>query len=157
MAFCIFRTKPLDLTFAMDIVSKNVRSHIMAQIRSFDNKTTEKAFIQMLRRNSIKGWRRTSQLFGKPDFVFPSLHVAVFIDGCFWHNCPKHYRRPSSNVSYWQEKIARNQRRDKEVNRMLRKKGWRVIRVWEHEIKSDRYLARKLGLLIKLSNDNRTR
>lgn len=138
----------------MDVVSKNVRSRIMAQVRSFDNETTEKAFIQILKKNSIKGWRRNSQLFGKPDFVFPSLNVVIFIDGCFWHNCPKHYRRPSSNVSYWQEKIVRNQRRDRKVNRTLKKKGWTVIRVWEHDIKGGRYLSRKIGILKnKLSNN----
>jgi DNA mismatch endonuclease (patch repair protein) len=86
------------------------------------------------------------KLFGKPDFVFRALRLAVFVDGCFWHGCPKHGTRPANNARFWREKIARNQARDAEVNRALRKKGWRVLRVWEHELtrKNERRLLARL-------------
>jgi DNA mismatch endonuclease, patch repair protein len=66
------------------------------------------------------------------DIVFPRYHVAVFIDGCFWHSCPDHGTVPSTNRSYWQPKLARNLARDEEVNSGLGAAGWTVIRVWEH-------------------------
>lgn len=69
--------------------------------------------------------------------VFPGKGAAAFIDGCFWHACPKHCRMPSSNTEYWRKKISGNRRRDKKIARQLRRKGWRVIRVWEHEVRAD--------------------
>ena len=71
---------------------------------------------------------------GKPDIIFVRARVAVFVDGCFWHGCPKHCRRPSSNKPYWDAKIDRNIARDRRVSRELRALGWRVIRVWEHDV-----------------------
>lgn len=71
----------------------------------------------------------------KPDFVFPKLMMAVFVDGCFWHGCPQHATQPKTNARFWRDKIARNQARDRQANRLLRKLGWRVVRIWEHELK----------------------
>jgi DNA mismatch endonuclease (patch repair protein) len=70
----------------------------------------------------------------KPDFVFPKLKLAVFVDGCFWHGCPRHFIQPRGNAAFWRKKIAANRTRDRLVNRMLRSMGWRVLRVWEHEL-----------------------
>jgi DNA mismatch endonuclease (patch repair protein) len=67
------------------------------------------------------------------DIVFTRAKVAVFIDGCFWHGCPDHYRQPSTNITYWIAKVERNVRRDVEVDEILRAAGWTVVRVWEHE------------------------
>lgn len=67
------------------------------------------------------------------DLVFRSARVAVFVDGCYWHGCPEHYTPPSTNASYWSEKIARNRRRDKETDQRLAAEGWTVVRIWEHE------------------------
>lgn len=67
------------------------------------------------------------------DLVFPRAKVAVFVDGCFWHGCPLHYRQPGSNVEYWVSKVDRNVRRDQEVDSILRDAGWTVVRIWEHE------------------------
>ena len=72
---------------------------------------------------------------GRPDFAFPKAKVAVFTDGCFWHGCPRCYTRPKSNRKFWDAKVARNRERDREVSRGLRRKGWRVIRIWEHALK----------------------
>ena len=74
------------------------------------------------------------QLTVRPDFVFPKQRVAVFVDGCFWHGCPKHATQPKNNRAFWRKKLAGNQARDQLVNRMLRQAGWRVVRIWEHEL-----------------------
>ncbi|MBI1826410.1 MAG: DNA mismatch repair protein Vsr [Planctomycetes bacterium] len=73
-------------------------------------------------------------MFAKPDFVFPKLRLAVFVDGCFWHGCPKHFNMPVSNGEFWKRKLEANKRRDRLVNRTLRSRRWRVLRVWEHEL-----------------------
>jgi len=67
----------------------------------------------------------------KPDFVFRQVRLALFVDGCFWHGCPKHATKPVNNAAFWQKKLASNQTRDRLVNRALRRAGWRVIRIWE--------------------------
>lgn len=106
----------------------------MARIRSRGNKDTEVALARILRRHGLTGWRRNRPVFGKPDFIFPRIKVALFVDGCFWHRCPKHATWPKGNAAFWRKKFARNQARDKLVNRTLRQAGWRVLRIWEHEL-----------------------
>jgi len=132
----------------MDTVTRRERSQIMACVRSRGNKSTELCLISILRREKLKGWRRNSQLKGKPDLVFPREKVAIFIDGCFWHGCPKCYRRPSSRQDYWDPKVKRNTARDLEVSSLLKNLGWKVYRVWEHDLKHSP--ARVISGLIKL-------
>ena len=91
----------------------------------------------LLRRAKINGWRRHLPLPGKPDFAWPGLRVALFVDGCFWHGCSRCYRQPKSNVDFWQRKVAINQRRDRKVSRKLRARGWSVIRVRECSLKTE--------------------
>jgi DNA mismatch endonuclease (patch repair protein) len=69
----------------------------------------------------------------RADIVFGPARVAVFVDGCFWHGCPEHGTRPSSNSDFWRQKVDANQARDQDTDRRLRKAGWVVVRVWEHE------------------------
>lgn len=69
----------------------------------------------------------------RADIVFVRAKVAVFVDGCFWHCCPKHRTFPKANASWWSHKLRANRERDLDTNRKLRKAGWRVERVWEHE------------------------
>jgi DNA mismatch endonuclease (patch repair protein) len=71
---------------------------------------------------------------GRPDIVFPDRNLAVFIDGCFWHGCPKCYRRPHSRRKYWDNKVAKNKKRDKLQRIQLKKQGWKIFQIWEHEI-----------------------
>jgi len=68
----------------------------------------------------------------RPDIVFTKQKLAIFIDGCFWHNCPEHGKIPKSNVHYWKPKLMRNMERDKKNNLTLLKGGWNVLRIWEH-------------------------
>ena len=117
-----------------DVFTKAKRSVVMARIRGSGNKETELRLMAIFRANDIAGWRRHQPVFGKPDFVFPKKKLAVFVDGCFWHGCPKHGVKPKQNARFWREKIARNKARDRLVNRTLRARGWRVLRVWEHEL-----------------------
>ena len=77
------------------------------------------------------------RLPGTPDFAFTGQQVAVFVDGCFWHGCPRHYAVPRSNVTFWKKKLDRNMQRDQRVNGELVALGWAVVRVWEHEAKTD--------------------
>ncbi len=107
----------------------------MSRIRSRGNAATELRFIQLLKTAGITGWRRNQKVFGKPDFIFPKFKLAVFVDGCFWHGCPHCYGAPKSNRAFWKSKVCRNRERDRLVSRTLRSRGWRVLRIWEHELK----------------------
>lgn len=86
-----------------------------------------------------KGFRYVlgSRLPGKPDLVFPSRRIVVFVDGCFWHGCPVHMVTPQTNTEKWIDKISSNKARDRKVDIELSNIGWRVIRVWEHDVKSN--------------------
>jgi len=131
----------------MDVFSKTQRSAIMSRIRGCGNDATELALAKLFRRQHITGWRRHGPIFGRPDFVFPRLRLAVFVDGCFWHGCPKCYRRPGSNRGFWDGKLIRNRARDLLVTKTLRSNGWKVLRVWEHELKQPE------KLLVRLRSD----
>jgi len=106
----------------------------MSRIRGRGNKDTEIALAKLFRINGVTGWRRNQPVFGKPDFIFPIWHVAVFVDGCFWHGCAKHSNMPASNRAFWKAKLTGNKARDRVVNQTLRREGWRVVRIWEHEL-----------------------
>jgi DNA mismatch endonuclease (patch repair protein) len=119
-----------------DWLSREQRSRNMASIHSKGNATTERAFLQLLRGAGLSGWRRHADLPGKPDFVFRTQRLAVFIDGCFWHGCPRCYRLPEDNRGYWRAKIFGNRSRDRRRIKELRALNWQVIRIWEHSLKS---------------------
>jgi len=108
------------------------RGRLMSRIRSTGNATTEQRLASLLRRAGLKGWRRHKEMLGHPDFIWSAARVAVFVDGCFWHghNCGRNLA-PKTNTSAWAEKISRNQARDYEVTAQLRKREWKVIRIWE--------------------------
>jgi DNA mismatch endonuclease, patch repair protein len=131
-----------------DCFQPEQRSRIMSRIRSNGNYTTELRFLRLMRRYKIAGWRRRSKLPGRPDFVFTKRKVAVFIDGDFWHGNPKKFRVPKSNSDYWQQKILGNQARDREINKELKRLGWRVIRFWESSLSDEEAIIGKLNLLL---------
>jgi DNA mismatch endonuclease (patch repair protein) len=107
----------------------------MALFKGKGNKSTELAFVAHLKADSINGWRHRLPLPEKPDFCFPKQKVAVFIDGCFWHGCSRCYRRPKSNLDFWDGKVTANRARDRRVNQELRNKGFVVMRIFEHQLK----------------------
>lgn len=118
-----------------DTFSKEKRSEIMTAVHSKGNLSTELHLRQLLKSKKIFGWRLNAiDLIGKPDFVFDKKRVVIFVDGCFWHGCEKDRSIPSSNVEFWQKKISSNILRDKFIRRKLRRSGWHVIRIWEHQL-----------------------
>jgi DNA mismatch endonuclease (patch repair protein) len=150
-----------------DVFTPAKRSEVMSLIRSKGNAATELRLVALMKAAHITGWRRhvclsLPALKGgvvkrrrpkvRPDFVFRSERVAVFVDGCFWHGCPQHATRPKQNRKFWDEKIARNQARDRLVTRELKKAGWTVLRLWECALTRQRQAAsvarlrRALGL-----------
>ena len=126
-----------------DTFSKKQRSEIMKAVKSKGNKSTEIKLIEIFRLHHITGWRRNSNLAGHPDFIFPKNQIAVFADGCFWHGHNCRNVTPSENAEYWQTKIKRNKARDKAITKELTQKGWKVVRIWECEIKKGKVLKLK--------------
>ncbi len=119
-----------------DVLTKKQRSYCMSQIRAKDTQP-EIIFRKAISGSGIRGYRLNYRLIGKPDIVFPKKKIAIFIDGCFWHKCPKCFPELSTRKKYWVKKIQSNMDRDKRINKELRRMGWRIIRVWEHETKNN--------------------
>ena len=118
----------------------------MALVRSHGNKRTELRMASLLRAYGLRGWRRRIPVFGKPDFVWRVQRVVLFVDGCFWHGCPRHSRIPKTRKAFWVPKLAHNKARDAEVNSYLKQARWKVVRIWECEL-GDRALGRRLSWL----------
>ena len=124
----------------MDKYSKQKRSDVMSKVKSKGTKL-ENNFKLALDNRSIKGYKQNYiGINGKPDFVFKKQKVAIFLDSCFWHGCPKHLRMPSNHRDYWESKIERNRKRDQIVLKGLKSEGWRVIRIWEHSLNNPKTL-----------------
>ena len=126
-----------------DTFSTKQRSEIMKAVKSKGNKSTEIKLVEIFKLHHITGWRRNSNLVGHPDFIFPKNRIAVFADGCFWHGHNCRNVTPSENAEYWQNKIKRNKARDKAITKELTVKGWKVVRIWECEIKKGKVLKLK--------------
>ena len=118
-----------------DIFSKQKRSEVMSKILSKGNAKTEVRFARLMRAGGISGWRRHLPIPGKPDFAFRKQKLAIFVDGCFWHGCPKCFRLPKQNRAFWKVKIEGNRKRDLSINGRLRRLGWKVIRIRECQLK----------------------
>jgi DNA mismatch endonuclease (patch repair protein) len=110
------------------------RSKNMSAIRGLDNRSTERRLRAALARAGISGWHLRSNLPGRPDFYAPKERVAIFVDGCFWHGCPKCGHTPKTRSKFWRAKIARNKRRDNDNTRRLEQAEVCVLRFWEHEL-----------------------
>ena len=120
-----------------DIMSREKRSRLMTAVRGKGNESTEEELARIFRRMGIHGWKRHQRVAGyRPDFLFAKVGVAVFVDGCFWHGCPRHYTKPASNVEYWRVKVMSNRARDARAARRLRAEGWSVWRLWECRVRS---------------------
>src|SRR5882762_1121030 len=133
-----------------DVFSKAKRSDVMSRIRSNGNKDTELRLVAVFREFHVKGWRRRQKLPGNPDFVFRGVKVVVFVDGCFWHGCPRCYRAPGTNKAYWTMKVQRNRERDSSVVAECKARGWRVVRLWEHEVRErEETVVKKIRLSMR--------
>lgn len=145
-----------DLVVA-DVYSQADRSKLMAKVRSKGNKDTELRLVAIFNARGITGWRRHRPVFGRPDFIFPAERIALFVDGCFWHGCPRHYRAPVQNAEFWVRKVTNNRKRDRLVSRTLKAKGWHVIRIWGHALKGDgRLVAGRISRFLTLRRSCRS-
>lgn len=126
----------------MDRITRFQRSENMARIRSRKNKSTELKLRGAMIQSGLRGWKMNRRdILGSPDFVFYDSMVTVFVDGCFWHGCPKCKLQPKSNTDYWDRKLKRNKARDLYVSRNLRTQGWKVVRIWECNLRASPQLA----------------
>jgi len=117
----------------MDNLSRKQRSYCMSMIRSKNTKP-ERIVHTILKKLKIKHIMHP-KIKGSSDIVVPKEKIAIFINGCFWHKCPKCFKPPKSNKEYWIPKIKRNVQRDKENIKILKRSGYKTIVLWEHEIK----------------------
>ena len=109
------------------------RSELMGRIRGA-NTTPEVLLRRALTQRRLR-YRLHPRLSGcRPDLAFPGKLVAIFIDGCFWHGCPKHYVRPRGRAEFWASKLVENTERDRRQTLALEQDGWVVLRLWEHEV-----------------------
>ena len=115
-----------------DNLTKEQRSYCMSRINS---KHTNPEII-LKKELKLHGFiYQPKNLFGNPDFINKNKKIVIFIDGCFWHKCPKCYKEPKSNREYWLPKLEKNTIRDKEIDIAYKNLGWRVIRIWEHKLR----------------------
>jgi len=140
----------------VDHVAKDVRSKIMASVHSTGNRTTELALGRLLWASGLRGYRKQWHVAGKPDFAWPGLKIAVFVDGCFWHGCTRCKYLPRSRTDFWRSKIETNKRRDRRVSDRLRREGWRVIRVKECKVKLESTVLRISGAITERRSHLRT-
>jgi len=108
------------------------------------NTKPEIALRRILFAYGLRGYRLHYALPGKPDITFPKRKIAIFIDGCFWHKCPKCFVEPVANKIFWMKKIKSNVMRDELVSKTLKGIGWKVIRILEHELKNDKIIKKKV-------------
>lgn len=120
------------------------RSELMSKIRSKNTKP------ELLLKDPLEslGFDYQPKIAGNPDFADTDTKVTIFVDGCFWHVCPQHFKMPKKNPQYWGPKFIRNMERDTETTKKLVNDGWLVIRIWEHSITKD--TAEALGKIVDL-------
>lgn len=118
-----------------DHLTKKQRSYCMSQIKSKWT-TLDKMAHKYLKGNKIKH-KMYPKIIGSPDLVLKDKKVAIFLNGCFWHSCPKCYKKPKNNALFWKKKRIHNICRDKTNILNLRKSGWKVLNFWEHDFKKN--------------------
>lgn len=154
-----YSSRELDCDRAMDRLTPDERSIRMSLVRSKHNRSTEWRMRSALMRAGISGWGiHPRALSGRPDFFFQNARLVVFVDGCFWHQCPYCKRRPpATNRVYWQKKLLVNARRAKRVNARLRSEGFQVIRIWEHRLRSPSGLSGAISRIRRALDSTRNR
>ncbi|MGB4063329.1 MAG: very short patch repair endonuclease [Azonexus sp.] len=153
----------------VDVFEPAKRSLVMSRIQGKGNRSTELALADVFKRERITGWRRhvalrpwlspgdraaatplsKGRISVVPDFLFRAAKLAVFVDGCFWHGCSEHCRKPDHNSEFWAKKLSGNVARDQRATRALEAAGWTVVRVWEHELKDMTQVLKRLRAQLK--------
>lgn len=111
-----------------DTLSKETRSRLMSKIKSRNTKP------ELFLKKYLADFNYQPRAFGRPDFLNYKKKIVIFVDGCFWHQCSLHSKIPKFNRKYWLPKLKRNLIRAKEVEFAYKKSGWKVIRIWEHDL-----------------------
>lgn len=134
-----------------DKITKRERSSLMSKIRSRDTKFEEDFIGELIKKIKIKFKRNCQLIRGKPDIVFNDRKVCVFLDSDFWHGWQYPRWKHLLKNNFWRSKIEANRKRDRRVTYFLRRKGWNVLRLWEHGITSntDGTLRRIKSVLMK--------
>jgi DNA mismatch endonuclease (patch repair protein) len=114
------------------VASSELVSEFMAAQRTRDTKP-ETAIRSALHRRGVRFRLHKGELPGRPDVALVRIHVAVFVDGCFWHSCPEHGTYPKANADWWRVKLEKTVIRDRRIDAELRGLGWEPVHVWEHE------------------------
>ena len=145
----------------MDVLGPAKRSALMGRIRG-NHLKPETAVGEALRSIGYTAIiRNPRDLPGSPDFVLERLDTAIFVHGCYWHGCPAHYRSPKSNVVFWRKKLNANRKRDARCARALRRAGWSVLTIWEHDTRLGHshlvsFLRRRVALATRKYATRRT-
>ena len=119
-----------------DNLTKEQRHKNMTHIRSTNTKI-ETDVTKALWNLGFRFRKNVKSLPGKPDIAIKKYKIVIFLDSCFWHKCPEHFKKPKSNLEYWEPKIKRNVERDKEINKYYKENNWHILRIWEHECKKN--------------------
>lgn len=119
-----------------DNLTPEQRHKNMTHIKSTNTKI-EKDITKALWNLGYRFRKNVKGLPGKPDIAIKKYKIVIFLDSCFWHKCPEHFKKPKSNLEYWEPKIKRNVERDAEINSYYQQKNWHILRIWEHEVKKD--------------------
>jgi len=125
-----------------DIFTKEKRSEIMSKIKG-KNTGIEISFRRALWKAGLRGWRIHWGKY-RIDVAFTKKKIAIFIDGCFWHGCLEHYKKPKSNGKYWLPKIEANKERDQRTIETLEREGWTVVRIWEHDLGKNEDIVKQI-------------
>ena len=133
----------------MDIFTSEKRSDVMSKVKNKDSKL-EVRFRKALWAEGCRYRKNSTKYFGKPDLVLKKLKTVIFIDSCFWHCCPEHGEIPRTRREFWKKKLDRNKARDKEVTAHYKEKGWKVVRIWEHDFKKERFERKVKQVINKL-------
>ncbi|TKJ18830.1 MAG: very short patch repair endonuclease [Promethearchaeota archaeon Loki_b32] len=119
----------------VDTLTKKQRSYCMSRIRG------KWTFPERKIHNFLKGWKVKHNMHpktrGSPDIILTDKKIAIFVHGCFWHKCPRCFKKPKSKKTYWLPKLEKNIKRDRLNTNILKRNGWRVVKFWEHQIKKD--------------------
>lgn len=111
--------------------------HKMMSLIKGKNTKLELSVSKQLWHRGFRFRKNVKSLFGKPDIAIKKFKVVIFVDSCFWHGCKDHFKIPKKNPDYWLKKINRNIQRDQAVTDYYKSKKWNIIRIWEHDLKSN--------------------
>lgn len=124
----------------------------MSRVKSKDSKI-ETLFRKELWKADFRYRKNSVKYFGKPDIVLPKYKTAIFVDSCFWHGCEKHCRIPTARKKYWTAKIERNIARDKEVSKYYKQQGWKIFRIWEHDLSKAKKILADISKIRKIEKN----